>query len=136
MGNRAVITTTDQRIGIYLHWNGGKDSVEAFLKYCKLRGFRPPEEDCYGWARLCQVIGNFFGGDFSIGIGEFKKLDYDNHDNGTYIIKNWEIVGRKYFNGNEQDHWKLNDMIHLIDERQPEHDRLFNEKGELNDLQN
>lgn len=36
MGNRAVITTTDQRIGIYLHWNGGKDSVEAFLKYCKL----------------------------------------------------------------------------------------------------
>lgn len=69
MGNRAVITTSQSKdvqtsidIGVYLHWNGGRDSVEAFLSYCKLRGFRPPERDCYGWARLCQVIGNFFGG--------------------------------------------------------------------------
>jgi hypothetical protein len=37
MGNRAVITDNKQRIGIYLHWNGGRDSVEAFLKYCELR---------------------------------------------------------------------------------------------------
>lgn len=58
-GNRAVITTEDKRIGVYIHWNGGRDSVEAFLKYCELKGYRKPEEDCYGWARLCQVIGNF-----------------------------------------------------------------------------
>ena len=33
MGNRAVITTRKdlKDIGIYLHWNGGRDSVEGFL---------------------------------------------------------------------------------------------------------
>jgi hypothetical protein len=35
MGNRAVITTEQKRIGVYLHWNGGLDSVEGFLTYCK-----------------------------------------------------------------------------------------------------
>ena len=72
MGNRAVITTKENfdnnGIGIYLHWNGGYDSVSAFLKYCELKGHRSPDTDCYGWARLCQVIGNFFGGTTSIGI--------------------------------------------------------------------
>lgn len=29
MGNRAVITTSDKKMGIYLHWNGGRDSVEV-----------------------------------------------------------------------------------------------------------
>ena len=56
MGNRAVITTQEyltnpDTIGVYLHWNGGRDSVQAFLLYCKLKGYRPPETDCYGWAR-------------------------------------------------------------------------------------
>ena len=100
MGNRAVITTSRDNdvsmsndIGIYLHWNGGRDSVEAFLEYCKRRGFRSPDQDCYGWARLCQVIGNFFGNDLSIGIDRCCNLDCDNWDNGVYIIKNWKIVG-------------------------------------------
>lgn len=61
MGNRAVITTEDKQIGIYVHWNGGRESVETFLAYCDMKNYRPPETDCYGWARMCQVIGNFFG---------------------------------------------------------------------------
>lgn len=72
MGNRAVITTAKEwahgGIGVYLHWNGGLDSVEAFLKYCEMKGYRTPDRDCYGWARLCQVLGNFFGGSASVGI--------------------------------------------------------------------
>ena len=34
MGNRAVITasTAPDAPSIYLHWNGGRDSVEGFLK--------------------------------------------------------------------------------------------------------
>ena len=69
MGNRAVITTEERDLGVYLQWNGGRDSVEAFLEYCRMRGFRPPEADSYGWARLCQVIANFFGADgLSVGI--------------------------------------------------------------------
>lgn len=60
MGNRAVITTEENfeknsGLGVYLHWNGGRDSVQGFLEYCRLRSFRRPESDDYGWARLCQV---------------------------------------------------------------------------------
>ena len=119
MGNRAVITTEDRKIGVYLHWNGGRDSVEGFLKYCKDKGHRPPENDCYGWARLCQVIGNFFGGTTSIGINTLDKLDFDNRDNGLYIIKGWEIIGREYYSGKEQSEHDLDKMVKSIDERQP-----------------
>lgn len=132
MGNRAVITAStslsvkdSNDIGVYLHWNGGRDSVEAFLAYCKRRGFRPPEQDNYGWARLCQVIGNFFGGDTSIGIDRCCKLDCDNGDNGVYIIRDWEIVGRAYNGGLEQDAYDLEDMVREIDQCQPERDRLY-----------
>jgi hypothetical protein len=38
MGNRAVITlkphegkSYGNQVGIYVHWNGGRDSIEAFL---------------------------------------------------------------------------------------------------------
>lgn len=128
MGNRAVITTRENfennGVGVYLHWNGGRDSVEAFLKYAELKGYRPPDEDCYGWARLCQVIGNFFGGGYSIGIDTVDKLDTDNGDNGTYIIENWKIVGREYFEDEEQDYHKTEEMLEDIDACQPLAERL------------
>lgn len=124
MGNRCVITTRDKRVGIYLHWNGGRDSVEAFLKYCELKNYRPPEEDNYGWARLCQVIGNFFGGGLSIGIDEYKHLDADNGDNGVYIIENWKIVDREYFDRHEQDTHDLLEMVTEINRSQPEKEQI------------
>ena len=31
MGNRAIITTRERKIGLYLHWNGGRDTVEPLL---------------------------------------------------------------------------------------------------------
>lgn len=127
MGNRAVITTQDKQIGVYLHWNGGRDSVEAFLLYCKLKGYRAPENDCYGWARLCQVIGNFFGGDLSVGIDRYDKLDTDNGDNGVYIIKNWQIVGREFFNGEEQSVYDKLDVLNDIDECQPKNEQIGKE---------
>lgn len=128
MGNRAIITTRDNyntnKIGVYLHWNGGRDSVEAFLKYCKLKGYRPPEQDCYGWARLCQVIGNFFGGTLSVGIDNFDQDEGQWADNGTYIIENWEIVDRKHFNYIEQNNWELEEMLLSIDKAQPKAEQL------------
>jgi len=123
MGNRAVITTEDKTIGIYLYWNGGRDSVEGFLKYCELKGYRSPDSDCYGWARLAQVIGNFFGGSTSIGIDSFDCLDSDNGDNGTYIIKDWKIVGREFFDEGrrqEQNSYPLAEILKGIDDKQPE----------------
>lgn len=128
MGNRAVITTKENMdnngIGIYLHWNGGRDSVRAFLKYCELRGYRAPSEDNYGWARLCQVIGNFFGGIGSLGIDTVNHLDCNNWDNGVYLIEGWEIVGRMYFDGEEQDYYELIKMLRSINDKMPESERI------------
>lgn len=99
MGNRAVITTTpyrDTNIGIYVHWNGGQESIEGFLRAAKALQYRAPGEDeTYGMARLVQAIGLFFGGDCSLGIGVNSALDTDNGDNGTWLIgPGWEIAGR------------------------------------------
>jgi len=137
MGNRAVITTECQNasksenVGLYLHWNGGRDSVEAFLAYCKLKGHRPPETDGYGWARLSQVVGNYIGGTTSIGINTCKRLDCDNFDNGVYIIKDWEIVDRQYAPRFEQREYPLHEMLHEmlteINNRQPEAEKLKQE---------
>lgn len=128
MGNRAVITTRENfdnnGVGVYLHWNGGRDSVEAFLKYMRLRGFRAPSDDCYGWARLCQVIGNYLGGGLSIGVDTVNHLDMDNWDNGVYIIDDWDIVGREFFDGAEQDTYDIDEMVIDIDERQPFKEQL------------
>lgn len=128
MGNRAVITTRDKKIGVYLHWNGGRDSVEAFLKYCELKGFRCPETDCYGWARLCQIIGNYFGGDLSIGIDEYNRLDTHNGDNGVYVIEDWKIVDRLFIDWPEQHEYDLVEMLKDINNAQPENERLPEEE--------
>ena len=102
MGNRAVIAFQDGSLehvqlnapGIYLHWNGGPESVEAFLDAAKELGVRC--ESDYGIARLCQIIGNWFGGTLSIGIGTCRTMDTDNGDNGTYVVDlenhGWKIV--------------------------------------------
>lgn len=132
MGNRAVITTKEgdkeNKIGIYLHWNGGRDSVRAFLKYCEMRGFRRPEDDNYGWARLCQVIANYAGKDgLSVGIDRVCNLDCDNWDNGVYLIEDWKIVGREYFTGEEQNSYELRQMLIDIDKAQPKDQQVGEE---------
>ena len=130
MGNRCIICTEDDWIKnkgmcVYLHWNGGRDSVEPILRYCKMRGFRAPEKDIYGWARLCQVVSNFFGGDgLSAGIGYNDNLQgNDVGDNGTYIIRDWEIVGRDY-DGEEQNEYDPLEFMHCLDRSQPDGQQL------------
>lgn len=129
MGNRAVITTREAKVGVYLHWNGGRDSVEAFLKYCELQQYRAPSYDNYGWARLCQVIGNFFGGGLSIGIDAWDSLEQmcsAGSDNGVYIIDGWKIVARVYpYDGFvEQQEYDLSEMLRDIDASQPVSEQL------------
>lgn len=129
MGNRAVITTKKRDLALYLHWNGGRDSVEAFLKYCELHGFRAPEKDCYGWARLCQVIANFIdpSGGLSVGIEPYTDDERANPGgNGIYVIEGWKIVDRivpSWFS-HEHDAYDLMEMLKDIDESQPEDMRL------------
>lgn len=127
MGNRAVITTRENYendgVGVYIHWNGGRDSVEPFLKYCEEKGYRAPDEDCYGYARLVQVIANFFGGSTSIGVDRVSRLDCEG-DNGVYIIEGWKIVDRVNYDGAEQTGHDFNEMMQAIDEAQPVKEQL------------
>jgi hypothetical protein len=121
MGNRAVITTEEKKIGIYLHWNGGRDSVQPFLDYCKAAGFRGLP-DPYGFACLTAVIANFLDtvhSGLSLGVGPFKELDADNGDNGVYIVEGWDIVRREHFTGPEQHSHNYAEMLRLIAAAQP-----------------
>lgn len=128
MGNRAVITTKENfdndGVGVYLHWNGGRDSVEAFLAFCNAKGYRTPDSDCYGWAYLVTTLGNFFGDGLSLGVDKVSNLDCDNWDNGVYIIDGWDIVDRKYAPSHEQYNHDLEEMLQQINSKQPESMRL------------
>lgn len=130
MGNRCLIVPKGQEnLGVYLHWNGGVDSVTAFLEYCKIKDYRPfggKNADGYGIARFCQVVGNCFGGGLSIGIEAITTElteDYaDAYDNGIYIIDGWEICKRICPSGREG--YDLMEMLISIDKSQPEEEQL------------
>ncbi|HAI42566.1 MAG TPA: hypothetical protein DCM40_32905 [Maribacter sp.] len=120
MGNRAVITIKENDVpkedwnSLYLHWNGGRDSVEPFLHVAKLYGIRCNDDSSYAIARLSQLIGNTLGGTLSVGVGAYKCLDTNNWDNGTYIIEDWEIVEREYFEGKEQQEHNFDELVEQI----------------------
>ena len=130
MGNRCSITRPQKDVYIYHHWIGGRDSVEAFLEYCRLRNFRSPESDSYGLARLTQVVANFFGGGLSIGIGAVGEniKSINPGDNGCYVVgEDWKIVERLFFNGAEQNTFDRAKMLIAIDEAQPQKEQLGKE---------
>jgi hypothetical protein len=99
MGNRAVLTFESDRtrpaVGVYIHWNGGRASVRAFLDACRARGYRHPANDPqYAMAGLVGLLREFFGPEgLSVGVGLLDQLDCDNFDNGVYVIgQDWRIV--------------------------------------------
>lgn len=106
MGNRAVLILESMpTVGIYLHWNGGLESVLAFLEAAKRRGVRDPSSDgTYCLARLTQTIGEYFSapGEYpdyecSLGVGPVSDLDCDNGNNGVYWIgKGFTITRREH----------------------------------------
>jgi hypothetical protein len=99
MGNRAVITFTEPGqtgVGAYVHWNGGRASVRAFLHVCWARGYRSPDNDpSYAMAGLVGVLREFFGPEgLSVGVDVLDRLPCDNFDNGVYQVgPDWKIVG-------------------------------------------
>jgi hypothetical protein len=116
MGNRAVITTapySDDNVGIYVHWNGGRASVEGFLKAAKELGYRDLAQDrSYALAGLAGLIWSYLGTDgLSVGIDLCKHLDTEG-DNGVYLIGgDWEIVGRRNHGNFEEVNQAKTDAI-------------------------
>lgn len=148
MGNRAIITSASNYnqykmnssgVGIYIHWNGDIESVRAFVEYCRLRGVRNVENDeAYAFARLTQIISNFFGGNLSVGVGNLNELDLIGN-NGMWIVnKDWKITKNIWIRGDRiNDEVKrvrntlskkqkndLKDMLVLIDNSQPINSQL------------
>ena len=123
MGNRAVITTknTSQIPILSASTCTGTEAATRFRLSSSTASKRlpPAGKDCYGWARLCQVVGNYFGGGLSIGIDACSRLDCDNWDNGVYIIEGWEIVDRRFAPEEEQQQYDLLEMLRDINEAQP-----------------
>ena len=124
MGNRAVIQMQGQDVGIYLHNNGGYDTIAPLLHVAKHYGIRG---DDYGIARLAQMLGNFFGGILNIGISTTDHLDMDNGDNGTYVIDDqFNIVDRLFYDGPEQSNHPFEEMVIAF---RAANDRYFMQNG-------
>lgn len=127
MGNRIVTTTAERKIGLYLRWNGDRDTVEPLFRYCELKGYRAPSGDDYVRARLCQVVGNFFGGTLSVGIMPYSDDGrMDPGDNGIYAIEGWRIADRilPYERFVEQSSRNFDGMLRAFDEAMSEGERL------------
>lgn len=127
MSNNAVVTwdTGENAIGVYIHWNGSLTSIKAFLAYCELKGYRKPDEDCYGLARFTQIVANFFGGIHSIGVGLVNT--FGSCDNGIYICKGWNIIGHKG-NPAKEDEYSLEHFLYEINNNQPKNEQISKEK--------
>jgi len=92
MGNRAVVSfgTTPSAKAVYLHWNGGRASVEGFLRACALLHLPPTAESLY------EVAKGFLGS--SCYLETVGTSDRDNYDNGWYVLEwgEWRVKERKF----------------------------------------
>lgn len=118
MGNRAVINQYGSNEAVYLHWNGGRDSVEPLLYYAKhfaskYVGFEHMKAldvfafvcDCVGLNPIKTTMG---------------RADCDNGDNGVYYIDDdYKITGRAFNHSAEQKYNNFEEMLNAIDQQMP-----------------
>lgn len=110
MGNRAVISfsTTPTAPSIYLHWNGGRCSVEGFLLGCLDAGYQSTGDQQADMDQIERAIAPFFACDgqrrLSIYTQTVSRADKSNGDNGWYILDQTtlEIIGRRCRTGGEE----------------------------------
>ena len=130
MGNRAIIVGKGSQTGIYLHWNGGMDSVKPFLYYASLHSSQGLGAEAYdsGLMTLITVINNFFGLKSS---ADIQVVDPDNleefspGDNGVYVVdENWEVVERINGPKVEQSGHDFDTFVQAVDEAQPHNAQL------------
>jgi hypothetical protein len=105
MGNRAVITfdTTDNAPAIYLHWNGGRASVQGFIDAARALGLRHAPTAAAQTQALDQLAELLARHYFRCNVGmtvyrlHYAGADRDNGDNGTYLLgHDLTIIDRFY----------------------------------------
>lgn len=127
MGNRALLVANEADIGLYLHWNGGRDSINAFLKYAEYAQLPPINENNDWLPPFITVLKNFFGNDgHVVYLESINQDDLNNihYDNGVYLLDGFEITERINPPHIEQDAHDLHDMLINIDKAQPPADQL------------
>lgn len=134
MGNRALVVFHDgnkdkPEVGpaVYLHWNGGPESIEGFLNEMDRRKIRKSDIE-YTTARFVHIVCDFFdqeeAGTTSVGVrngpkdlspGELVKFAYE--DNGLYLVEPARAEQRikngfhiRRFTGNGDDPATLEEM--------------------------
>lgn len=115
MGNRAVITNLGNEKGIYIHWNGGRDTVEPVLWYCK--NLMPKTIVAKSELERIACALEFMG--LSPEIDDIDRLDCDNWDNGVYVVKDCEIVGRLYQHNGEQKNYNFISIVMWANKSMP-----------------
>ena len=118
MGNRGTVVFTDGKDrfspAIYLHWNGGPESVLAFLDELDRRKIRADQD--YEAARFVAIVAQFFDkdevGGLSLGVvngpasdslEDLAKIYTDLGDNGVYLVNRTQ--GRKIRQFSENYDW-------------------------------
>lgn len=111
MGNRAVITfnTANNAPAIYLHWNGGRASVQGFIDAARALGLRhAPTAAAQTKAldQLAELMARYF---FRCNVGmtvyrmHYAGTDRDNGDNGVYLLnRDLSIIERLYKAGPDE----------------------------------
>lgn len=85
-------------VALYLHWNGGLESVLAFVTYT-WDSFERGHGDLYTFhTRLCQTIGNYFPDGLSLYGYPLSQAQNMSVDNGIFNFRigkdSFELIGR------------------------------------------
>lgn len=110
MGNRAVVSfsTSPAAPSIYLHWNGGRASVEGFLAGCLDAGYAATGDQEQDMDQIERRLRPFFARNnecMSIYRQPVGRADCDNGDNGWYILDptTLAITGRLHNEGEAEE---------------------------------
>lgn len=119
MGNRAVISfgVSPKAPCLYLHWNGGRASVEGFLAAARDLGYHHAGTQKADVDQLEQFIRPFFAEPnhrLSIYRETVGTADKDNWDNGWYIIdqRTLDIRERRFVRYGEEVNPSKTQEIH------------------------
>lgn len=119
MGNRAYVVFQGEKENefspaVYLHWNGGPESIYAFMEEMDRRQIRGRDSLSYQTARFIQMVGEFLHSEFmtSLGVEDAPKSLEDLVslayccDNGLYLVtrirRPEKLVMRRFFGKGEK----------------------------------